>query len=253
MTKALAVVTFEPGRKTSAVIKVHTPKVVTRLVDTLSLRRKDPLNITIPDDLPAAEVLRYTREAAAGLRKNEKVKTVWIAALGRLLFMARMRKDVLEAAGVESVADFERQELSGLDASRSSIWAASSIYKALPDITPQQAASLGPTKTKLIVDAHKSGDLSNSQRTKLLEKAERSTVDELREYVETKHTGQDETKGARLVIEGSKKTIGDIQECLKNPRFIAFAESNNSAKMLLAAIESTRDTWPEVDSADVGW
>jgi hypothetical protein len=219
------------------------------LLEAFSEGKSDAVEIVLPDTMAAKEVVRYADSAAKMLRRNVAEKAIWIAALGRLHFLARSRTDVLAAAKCLTIGEFEeRLGLTSGD-SRSSIWAASRAYAEMPGLTPMEYATIG--STRLAIAAKECKGKSESQKAKILEKAREKdgTVEEFRNWVEQESgtSAPGETRLSAFSLVGSLADIKTLREYLADPRFIAFCEGETRPlSMILAAIAESSSEWPTV-------
>lgn len=216
------------------------------------------IEISIPDDLPAKTIVKYTMSVSSLLHKNEGEKAVLIAVLGRLHFLARTNAEVLKEAECETLGDFEKL-IGGSGASRSSIWAASAAYKTFPGLTPNDYSDIGSTNLGLASKACK--EASPAQKKKVLAAAVGKSTEEFKGWLEKKSglSAPGENTASNYPLMGSKAQVDELREWLADDGFKDWAGSDQPIAMILAAIhEATTqfETEPKAIAAPAkedGW
>lgn len=223
---------------------VKVPKQGADLIAQLLEGQDKAVESSLPDDLPAKTVVQYGRAAASLMDRNDKEKSILGAVLGRIHALARSRPDVLKEAKCTNLKEFEKL-LGG--AARSTIWNGSMIYDTFAEqsLALKEYAEIGTSK--LLVAARKAGkDSSPAQKRKLLDRAKKEeTVDQFREWVETKFDPGSEgsTSSASFQVVGSRAEIKELKEFLADPKLIEWSGVNTAIGILLAALKESSSEW----------
>lgn len=214
----------------------------TELLALLGDKHNRSIEIIIPDDLDPKKVVKWSRATASLLDQEDAKVSILLCAAGRLHFLARTNPEVLKAAKVETIKQFEDEVLKCRN-HRATVYKFSTAYKALPGLTPDDAAAIGTTN--LVVASKVAEGLSESQRKELIQQAKKP-VSEFKVYVE-ETSGLSEkgaTTMASFTLLGTAAEVSELKEWLCDKRFIEAASSNAPMMMVLSAIQSWSAEWP---------
>ena len=214
----------------------------TELLALLEDKHNRSIEVIIPEDSDPKKVVRWSKAVASMLDKEDGKIAVLLCAAGRLHALARDNAEILKAAGVETIKQFE-DEVLRCHNHRATLYKFSSAYKALPGLTPDDAQAIGTTN---LVRASKVAEgLSDTQRKELIQQAKKP-VSEFKVYVE-ETSGLSEKGGtsiATFTLMGTAAEVAELREWLADKRFIAAASSNAPMIMVLSAIQSWSAEWP---------
>lgn len=215
-----------------------------QLLDKLEAIRDQPVGKIFPIDMPAREIVTWSRAIVSWHEKTDGEQAAKIHMLGCLHARARANPAVLKEADCKTIDEYE-DKIFGGKKHISTIYKISSSYLAYPDLTPQDIIDIGTTNlvvaTKL---AGQTKDLSPRQRKEIVQQAKKS-VAEFKEWAEVdsglSHRGA--LTLAEFKILGSQAEVDELREWLADKRFIQAASSNSPIMMILAAIQSWSAEW----------
>ena len=191
----------------------------------------------IPDSLPPAVVVSYSKEAASRLDFNAQEYSLLLAIMGRLHALARTNKAVLEAAGVKTIGEFEEKIIDPTGQHRSSIYKSSTCYRIFPTLTPADYVKIGSTNLEIASRAGKA--YSPEEKVKLLEAASTMKVAEFRQSVE-KHTGEGSSQGAAVTIYGDATEVKEVLSLCADPEM---QEKSGDKRQIGVVLASLKNLW----------
>jgi hypothetical protein len=227
------------------------------LLEAFAEGKSDTIEVILPDTLSAKDVVKYADSAAKMLKRNDSERGVLLAAMGRLLFLAQSRPEILAMAKCLTIEDF--MERMGVTAStRASVYAASKAYREFPGLSPNQYAEIG--STKLAIASREAKGKSENQKAEILEHASDKTksVEEFRTWVENESgtSGPGETTISSFGLIGSLAEIKELREFLAEQAFVDWAGDSRPIAMVLAAIKNASSEFmaqAEEDSIDADY
>lgn len=205
------------------------------------------IEIIIPDDISPAMAVRWSRGISILLDRNESERAVWLQAAGRLHFLARENRAILEEADCQTISDYEAKVLVCKN-HLATVWKYSRAYKAFPGLTPSDVAEIGSTNLE-IASRVVPPDASPSQRKRILQRAKELPTKEFRDWIEQKSgvSAPGETTTDSFPLIGSAADVKHLKTWLADPRFVEFTGAANPTplQMILAAIEEASSVFPK--------
>lgn len=194
------------------------------------------INQFFSSDLPAALVVKYTKEVSQVIGKNESEKAILISILGHLHSQARMRPEVLAEAGCGSIGEYEKVVIEGNGASRSAIYAASTAFVVFPALTPSTAAKIG--SGKLAIAARLCKEASPGQKERILQWAEEESLKGFKEKLEAESIiERGEMSMASFTLSGPALKIHEFVNWVNRKDFANWVESEDPLEMILSAFQ----------------
>ena len=216
------------------------------LASAILKQRKISISESVPEDIDARECLANIKSCTSALRKLNGATSLIGAYLGRHMAIMARRPEIFEAAGYTSLDEYEKAEI--LDKiGHGTVWNYKAVSEAFPSI---ELGRITKIRTGNLIRAAKvCKDASDSQKAKVLDKAEELPLKEFKVWIEEKSglSGKGATSGASFPLMGSEEQISELKEFLADKRFRAFAETDQPVAMLLAAIKDSASDWPLLD------
>ncbi len=207
---------------------------------------KKSLSEVFPDNLLPELVVKWSRAAGSLVDKKDGELAISLHVAGRFHHLARINPEVLEYAGVKTMAEYEDQILK-CKQHRSTVYKFSSAYLAFPELTTEQAAAIGTENLSRATRVAKSSGASDSQKKDLLEKAGSLPVQEFKDHVEKKSglSAPGETNDITFRCAGTIAEVREIESFLRDARFGAWAGTERDIGKILAAIQAATTEWKE--------
>ncbi len=207
---------------------------------------KKSLSEVFPDNLLPELVVKWSRAAGSLVDKKDGELAISLHVAGRFHHLARINPEVLEYAGVKTMAEYEDQVLK-CKQHRSTVYKYSSAYKAFPELTTEQAAEIGTENLSRATKVANSSGASDSQKALLLEKAKTLPVQEFKDHVE-KDSGLSapgETTDISFRCSGTLAEVRELEGFLRDKRFVEWAGTTRDIGKILAAIQAATTEWKE--------
>jgi hypothetical protein len=214
---------------------------------------KKSLSEVFPDNLLPELVVKWSRAAGSLVDKKDGELAISLHVAGRFHHLARINPEVLEYAGVKTMAEYEDQILK-CKQHRSTVYKYSSAYLAFPTLTPEGAAAIGTENLSRATRVAKSSGASDSQKQELLEKAKTSSVQGFKDHVE-KGSGLSapgETTDIIFKCSGTIAEVRHVESFLSDPDFVAWAGTARDIGKIIAALEASTTEWKREEVVQVG-
>jgi hypothetical protein len=207
------------------------------LASVILKQRKISLSESVPQDIEPRECLANIKSCTSALKKLGGATRLIGAYLGQHMAIMAKRPEIYEAAGYSSLDAYEKAEI--LDKiGHGTVWNYKLIAERFPNL---ELGRISKIRTDNLLTAAKiCKDASDSQKSKILDKAEELPVEEFREWVEQKSglSGKGETTGATFPLMGSTAEITELKEWLADSGLIEWAGTDKPVGIILAAIQS---------------
>lgn len=225
--------------------------------DELVRCRNKEISLVYPDDMDPRLVVQKAKYAGQLIAQADKGLSMYLVAAGRLHFLARKNKEVLEEAGCSTIKDFEAI-IDPDGRHRTSIWNASAAYATFEDeLTPAAAAEIGSTNLGVITRALKGKNPSAKDKQRFLTAAKEKTTESLKTWVEQKSgiSGPGETSSATYPLFGTLAEITLLKEHLGNQGFHELFELSPDARpidLILASFDNNANEIRHHDPKQLG-
>lgn len=222
---------------------VKFSKTESELLAEIRAWKDQPIEVSIPEDTDPKTVVRWSKIGSSLIDKNDSERAILLQILGRLHFLARTNPAILEAAKCENLKEYEETVLVCRN-HRATVYKFSSAYKALPELTPADAAEIGSTNLEIAAKVTPK-DASASQRKKIIAKAKELSTEQFREWAEGESgvSSKGATSTDSFTLIGSGEEIREFKEFLAMPGFREHAGTDRPIAMVLAAIKESSTEW----------
>lgn len=173
-------------------------------------------------------VVRLTRIASNEYENNEKKRTVLLAVLGRLHWIARNDPRVIQEAGYKTLKEYENKVLG--EASRASLYIISGGVEYFPWMTIPEQLQIGPSKLREAIKAVKGKGMSEGQRRDVLDMVK--DADNVHHAKQRLDGGTGEHIESEFLLKGKRVDVDELESWLSDTDMQQFLESSDPVTMV---------------------
>jgi hypothetical protein len=204
------------------------------------------VELAVPTNIDPQDLYRNLSICIKAVNYLNRTSTRIKPLIGRMLKLIQDQPDVYKALGYKNFEDFLTkgvQERMGL--SRSNLFECKQIATKWPSMTVEQYARIGATKLSIISRFTEEG---GPMARRMLDKAEKLSVVELRTWAEEKKLIEaGESQAAVITIATNRTVANEWNEALNNPTVTAIVQSDKPGDIFRSMLQEALGTWLTVD------